>query len=199
MAQPRPFDPTCQRRAPTRSFPPYRHLPGETPHPRTHLRGHAYGAEAGYDGLPLRPDNWHCNEAYLFGVDLYNYAYWWEAHEQWEGLWRLAGSQSVCGLYLRGLIQISAVLIKWHQGNQRGTAGLSGRGRDRLEQVLTGGKREVYMGLDLRDFLRRVDGFLAHFPGPGAMDAVYEDPGLAPLIHLETACTQPRTCCTTAS
>ena len=122
-------------------------MPGETPHPRTHPRGHAYGTEAGYDGLPLLPDNWHCNQAYLFGVDLYNYAYWWEAHEQWEGLWRLAGSQSVCGLYLRGLIQISAALIKWHQGNQRGTVGLFGRGRDRLEQVLTGGKREVYMGL----------------------------------------------------
>ena len=25
---------------------------------------------------------------YLYAIDLYNYAYWWECHEVLEGLWR---------------------------------------------------------------------------------------------------------------
>jgi hypothetical protein len=45
MVQPRPFDPACQRWVPELNFPPYRHLPGETPHPHTHLDGHGYGFE----------------------------------------------------------------------------------------------------------------------------------------------------------
>ena len=147
------------RYVPHCSFPPYRHLPGQTPHPRTHPRGHGYGRQEQYDGAPLREDNWRQNTPYLFGIDLYNCAYWWEAHEQWEVLWHLAGRQTSSGLYLQGLIQTAAALIKWHQGNRRGRGTLWGRGRGKLARV--GAVQRVYMGLDLEDFIERLDGFFA--------------------------------------
>lgn len=184
MIEPRPFDPTCLRWVARLKFPPYRHLPGETPHPRTHPEGHSYGAIETYEGPPLLPDEWWENEAYLFGVDLYNYAYWWEAHEQWEGLWHLAGAQSVCGLYLQGLIQVGAALIKWHQGNRRGLIKLSGKGRDKLERVRGAVEGGVYMGLDLRDFLQQLEAFLGAFPVREKAGAVYCNSALAPLIRL---------------
>ena len=156
--QPAPFDISVGRYAPGLTFPPYRHVPGHTPHPRTDPAGHSHG-------LPepaseeLRQDNWHAHPAYLFGADLFNHAYWWEAHEQWEVLWHLAGRQTSSGLYLQGLIQTAAALIKWHQGNRRGRGTLWGRGRGKLARV--GAVQRVYMGLDLEDFIERLDGFFA--------------------------------------
>ena len=184
MNQPRPFEPLCRRWVARLKFPPYRHLPGETPHPRIHPEGHSYGVTEPLEGKLLSPAAWWENEAYLFGVDLYNYAYWWEAHEQWEGLWRLAGVKSLCGLYLQGLIQVGAALIKWHQGNRRGASKLAAKGCDKLERVcgVVGGG--VYMGLDLRDFLQRLENLQEVFPTSEESDTIYCNPALMPLIHL---------------
>mgnify|MGYP001825962430 CR=1 FL=1 len=41
----RPFDPRCRCYLRDFSFPPYRHRPGETPHPYTSPAGHSYGEE----------------------------------------------------------------------------------------------------------------------------------------------------------
>lgn len=182
MPQSRPFDPACQRYAPDRSFPPYRHRPGQTPHPRTHPQGHSYRAEPPHPLRPVHPDTWSANQDYLFGVDLFNGAYWWEAHEQWEALWRLEAPASVCGLYLQGLIQIAAALIKWSLGNAPGAKKLSTQGREKLAQVAAACTEPVYMGLDLPAFLRCLDLFLAADPlfSPGAC----AHPEQAPLIQL---------------
>ena len=84
--QPKPFEPDWQRYCPQKPFPPYRHIPGVTPHPIRDPRGHSYGIEEVHDVDPLPPELWQQNEDYLYGVDLYNFAYWWEAHEAWGGV-----------------------------------------------------------------------------------------------------------------
>ena len=76
MPQPQPFDASHTRYAPNLPFPPYRHVPGETPHPHTHPQGHSHGRELKYYGLPLASDNWARNGIYLGATDLFNYAYW---------------------------------------------------------------------------------------------------------------------------
>lgn len=154
--QPRPFAPALPRWTPHLSFPAYRHLPGQTPHPRTHPHGHSCGCPT-RSTTALLANHWPQNEAYLFGVDLYNHAYWWEAHEQWELLWHLAGRQTLCGQYLQALIQTGAALIKWQQGNRRGVDKLWPQGRSKLEKVLAA--EQIYMGLDLADFLQRHTSF----------------------------------------
>src|SRR3989338_7998386 len=61
-------------------FPPYRFIPGENPHPTENPCGHSYGKKGLDIGLFV-PADWRKNEQYLFGIDLYNYGYWWESHE----------------------------------------------------------------------------------------------------------------------
>ena len=56
------------------------------PHPTNSPEGHSYGKED-EEHEKWDSDLWKDNEDYLFGIDLYNYHYYWEAHEAWEGLW----------------------------------------------------------------------------------------------------------------
>ncbi|MCB1155573.1 DUF309 domain-containing protein, partial [bacterium] len=116
--EPTPFDLTWPRYAPRRPFPSYRFIPGRAPHPITHPDGHSHGRPEPVFA-PLTERNWRESGEYLFGVDLYNFAYWWEAHEAWEGLWRVS-AEPVAG-FLQGWIQCSGALIKAHMGDEGGT------------------------------------------------------------------------------
>lgn len=181
--QPKPFDPSVLRNAPDRLFPPYRHLPGDTPHPRKHPRGHSHGIPDLCESPPLTATNWGTNAAYLYGVDLFNYAYWWEAHEQWEGLWLQTNEQPKEGDlsrdYLQGLIQASASLLKWHQGYAEGMRRLEVRARSRLHRVAS--TIPVYMGLDAGEFLRRLARLLA---GGTRAESATAMPSEGPVIRL---------------
>lgn len=140
-------------------LPPYRHMPGVTPHPIHHPGGHRYDAPDADPSPALfrLPDEWnHCAE-YLYGVDLFNAGYFWEAHESWEGAWRVAGRESRPGHFLQGLIQIAAACLKFHEGNGRGVAKLTERAADHLDPFAGGS----YMGLDLDAWRRRAGRFLA--------------------------------------
>ncbi len=161
MGQSGLFDPTCPRYLPDLEFPPYRHLPGQTPHPRTHPLGHRFALPG--TSLPLTAENWPTHRAYLAGVDLYNHAFWWEAHEAWEGPW--GTSAPGCRHHLQGLVQLAAALIKWHQGNRRGMAKLAHSSRALLEAVAA--EHPHHLGLDLPDLLARTDAFFAASPEPG--------------------------------
>lgn len=54
------------------------------------------------------PAQWRRLIPYLYGVDLHNHGFWWEAHEVWEGLWHAAGRTTASGRFVQGLIQIAA-------------------------------------------------------------------------------------------
>ena len=183
MRQPRPFDPGYQAYVPDAVLPRYRHVPGATPHPHRHPAGHSFGADPGAAAKRLQADGWPRNRTYLLAADLYNLAYWWEAHEWWEALWHLEERTAPAGLFLQGLIQIAAGFLKWHQGNARGVALLHGNGRRKLERVLRLTGAGTYMGLDVADFLLRLEGFDQQFPVVCA--AAYADPEKAPLIKLQ--------------
>ncbi|HZR47351.1 MAG TPA: DUF309 domain-containing protein [Candidatus Manganitrophaceae bacterium] len=55
-------------------------------------------------------------ERYLHGVDLFNRFYFWEAHEVWEALWKSHPPESDPALFVQGLINLSASLLKLHMG-----------------------------------------------------------------------------------
>ena len=150
------------RYAPEIPFPTYSHVPGQTPHPQKHLDGHSYAAIE-YDGPALTTDSWQDNKAYLYGVDLFNYGYWWEVHEPWEGLWKMALKESRERIYLQGLIQTAAALLKRRMGNQRGVEKLSRQAREKLDQV--GGGSALYMGLRVADFTEAMEDALASSDG----------------------------------
>ncbi|MBI4455122.1 MAG: DUF309 domain-containing protein [Acidobacteria bacterium] len=150
--QPEPYDVNGFRYT-TRDFPPYRHLPGVTPHPRLHSRGHQFGKKE----VLLEPFNvasWWLSQPYLYGVDLYNFAYFWEAHEAWEEIWRTTERNDLPERFLKGVIQLAAALLKRHQGFSRGMSHLSRRGLDRLRAVAE--VHTDYAGVDLADYIRRM-------------------------------------------
>lgn len=174
MGQPGLCDPAWPRYLPDLALPPYRHLPGQTPHPHTHPQGHRF-ALTGPD-QPLTSENWQTHRAYLAGVDLYNHAFWWEAHEAWEGPWGISAPE--CRRHLQGLVQLAAALIKWHQGNQRGMAKLARSSRALLAEVVA--EHPHHLGLDLSDLLQRADIFFAAPPESGTANPVPVLP-----IHLD--------------
>ena len=119
--------------------------------------GTVTAVEEEHDAEPLPPEMWRQNEDYLYGVDLYNFAYWWEAHEAWEGLWHQA--EDTYRLFLQGLIQVSAAFIKYHTRMLRPLRTLSTAGRDKLRQVVVecDDASGNYMGLNLPAFLDTAD------------------------------------------
>lgn len=163
-----PLFPENRRYWPKRPFPPYRYVPGLNPHPTAHPRGHSWGREEIRSYRP--PANWHENAAYLYGIDLYHQGFLWEAHECWEGLWRLVERQSAEGLFLQSLILNAAAQFKAHLGVLRGVTALSRHARECLQSVATmrgDHAGEGYMGLNLLDLLAQMDRHYNQVWSPG--------------------------------
>ena len=153
---------TAVRYAPGRPFPVYAFLPGRDPHPTRDPRGHSFGAEAARPPC-LPPGRWRESEAYLYGVDLYNHGYLWEAHEAWEGLWHASKSDADQAAFLQGLIQCAAAALKIPMEQPGGLTRLAGMGAARLEEVARrAGAR--FMGLEIPAFVREFRAFAASEP-----------------------------------
>lgn len=133
----------------TLPFPSYRFVPGLNPHPRKHQQGHSYGtAEA--KPRDWEASGWRVLTPYLYGIDLYNYCYWWECHETLEGLWISAGRYAPHAQFVQGLIQVAAANLHWHKGNRQPARSLAKKGTERIEAAA--GKEETYMGIGVETF-----------------------------------------------
>ncbi len=156
-------DASPARYAPARAFPSYAFLPGKDPHPTRHPEGHSF-VEGEEPAASYRaPENWRSNEDYLFGVDLYNFGYLWEAHEAWEGIWLVSKHDKAQYLALQGLIQCSAAALKLRLEEPRGFAKLSSAGLARIDRVCEEAPMP-FMGLDLARFAREFREFVASEP-----------------------------------
>ncbi len=141
-----------------RSFPAYRFVPGKGPHPTRDPEGHSFGVKEKELEI-FDPDSWASCSQYLYGVDLFNHDYWWEAHEAWEAVWRAAGRRSITGLFTQGLIQISVARLKLHQGFGDAAKRLA---RDGLAKIsLVEGN---YLGINVADFRAEVQSHFFHIP-----------------------------------
>lgn len=89
-----------------RPFPSYAYLPGRGPHPVRHPAGHSYLVQ------PVRVIASLESEEFVWGQDLFNHGYYWEAHEAWEGLWQVADRESPLRAFLKALILLSAAGVK---------------------------------------------------------------------------------------
>jgi len=154
------------RYAPDRAFPSYAYLPGRDPHPTRDPRGHSHGPAHERESARARyldADLWRDNEEYLYGVDLYNDGFLWEAHEAWESLWHLAKQDPDQASFLQGLIQCSAASLKIPMKQPGGLARLAAMGTGRLEEVAQrSGPR--FMGLDVPAFVEAFREFATSEP-----------------------------------
>ena len=64
------------------------------------------------------------SEDYLYGIDLYNWTYWWEAHEIFEGFWHAYGRDTPAGNFFQALIHRAAAHLKRELGNEQATRNL---------------------------------------------------------------------------
>ena len=111
----------------------------------------------------LSPEAWRENEDYLFGIDLYNAGYLWEAHEAWERIWHPSRHDALQADFLQGLIQCAAACLKIPMQQPAGLERLTQAAMQRLERVAkTAGP--LYMGLDLAQFTESFRAFAAGSP-----------------------------------
>jgi hypothetical protein len=96
-------------------IPEYTYVPGSgTPHPIRDPNGHSFGRKGTGANAPklLVQDEWANNRTYLLAIDYFNLGYYWEAHEEWERLWRVSGADTIIGRFLKGLIKLAAAGVK---------------------------------------------------------------------------------------
>jgi len=167
-------------------FPPYRYVPGAHPHPIAHPQGHSHRPHGSPHPIVqhVPPDRWRDSEDYLYGCDLYNHAFWWEAHEAWEGLWQTCDKKSTQGRFLQGLIQAAACHLKLHMKSQAGVERL----RPSSLGYLKGAAEEIpaarYMGLDLPGFIVALQAYFdARIESGGRMEG--HDPAVYPYLILD--------------
>ncbi|MCW8860270.1 MAG: DUF309 domain-containing protein [Deltaproteobacteria bacterium] len=145
-------------------FPRYRYIPfqGDLPHPRNDPEGHSFGLEE--EDLPtFTPKDWTTCQPYLYGVDLFNYGYCWEAHEAWETVWLAAGRETLTGNFVQGLIQIAAAQLKRFMQEDDGAQLLTATGIQKLSVV-----NGLFLGIECATFIAEVEAALnkdnPHFP-----------------------------------
>ena len=101
------------------------------------------------------------DDDFLYGIDLFNAAYWWEAHVYFERLWAETPSADERE-FLQGLIQLAAALVKRRAGSAAGEAKLTEKALEKLRHT-----RErsgaVHMGV-------RLDLLIASIEDNGAVD-----------------------------
>lgn len=115
-------------------LPPYSYVPGVGPHPVSDPAGHMHGV---VHDVPPALDPWHWGQSpqFLFGIDLFNQGYYWEAHEAWESLWHAAGRQGTAAAWLKCLIKLAAAGVKAREGNPRGVQRHAERALQLLSEV----------------------------------------------------------------
>lgn len=127
------------RLCPERPLPPYSYVPGRFPHPISHPDGHSY-SPSGHPvttGAAQPPSlvSWPPPSDLLFGLDLFNHAFYWEAHEIWEQLWILCGRSGRDADFLKALIKLAAAGVKAREGNPTGVKRHANRAHQLLQVV----------------------------------------------------------------
>ena len=126
-----------------RPFPSYRFVPGRSPHPVRDPEGHSYNKPP-VQLAAFTAGDWQSCDEYLYGIDLFNHGYWWEAHEALETVWVAAGRQTETGLFIQGLILIAVAHLKMYQGFNNVGRRMAEDGLDKMKH-----EQGVYLGIDV--------------------------------------------------
>jgi hypothetical protein len=128
----------------SRPFPAYAYVPGQRPHPHRDPKGHSYGDPESMPA-PVAPEDWHHSADYRYAVDLYNFGYWWECHEVFEGLWKAVGSKTEGGSFFQALVDLAAGNLKHRMQNTASAIKLWNVSLARFAKLPS-----PYMGVDIR-------------------------------------------------
>lgn len=152
------------RYVPNRDFPPYSYVPGYHPHPLDDPEGHSFGLDE--RNLPEPdPSHWQDCEDYLYGIDLFNYGYYWEAHEIWEEVWNACGRTGKSADFFKGLIKLAASGVKVRTNTPNGVLAHSVGAVEQFHKVKASqNETESFMGLDLSILIANANSVATHPP-----------------------------------
>ncbi|MGD1926297.1 MAG: DUF309 domain-containing protein [Paracoccaceae bacterium] len=153
------------------------HVPGRTPRP---TQSPAFDAA---QGAPVYTVDkmWAQNETYLYGIALYNAAFFWEAHEVWEPVWMRAMGNSRERLLMQALIQLANACLKIEMERPKAALRLLDIAGQRCADAACGGPS--LMGLSLTTLEASIASFTTsvHAANPeSATELLCEKPLLAP-------------------
>jgi uncharacterized protein len=151
-----PMSENAPRYLPGRALPATAFLPGRSARPTAALAGRNSAGD-------LTASTWRTHADYLWGVDLYNAGFAWEAHEAWEEIWRGTPQPSSERLFLQGLIQCAAASVKSALGQTDAVQRIAKRALDRLERVRAREPR-IYLGVELESFIAEFRHFVLTQP-----------------------------------
>lgn len=106
------------RLVPERELPRYTYVPGRTPRPQH--RETISGGQTEERPIVLPAPSPRVRREFLYGLDLFNHGYYWEAHEVWEDLWHAAGRSGPTADFFKGLIKLAAAGVKSLEGSAVG-------------------------------------------------------------------------------
>jgi predicted metal-dependent hydrolase len=96
-----------------------------------------------------QPEN---NGALEEGIRLFNRGKFFEAHEVWEQVWKLAKANE--RTFYHGLIQAAAALVHIQRGNYAGAVSVYLKARRNLERL-----PELWMGIELGQFRSSLEAY----------------------------------------
>lgn len=124
-------------------FPPYAHLPGVSVHPNKP------GGHQADRGEP-KASTENAQELFEYGIDLFNFGYFWEAHVYFEALWHFEGRSGGNADFLKALIKLSAAALKARMNSTEAALGHKLRAHELLELTST---PQIYRGLTKQTLL----------------------------------------------
>lgn len=175
------------RYVPKRPFPDYAFVPGQHVHPVTNPQGHSFGRMETQPEPLNRSAPRSCSD-FLYGIDLFNAGFYWEAHETWEGLWIAAGRTGTTADFLKGLIKLAAAGVKSREGIRPGVQRHAIRARQLFAHVATESKIDsrIYAGLRI-DELDQIAAGLAERPVVDTSRTIGGHPTLRVRLVIETS------------
>lgn len=166
------------RYCPNRPLPPYSYVPGHFPHPVSDPAGHSYAHSAPTTGPPppraasepiSLASDWAQAADYLFGIDLFNQGYYWEAHETWESLWIQFARTGRDADFTKGLIKLAAAGVKAREGRPLGVQRHARRARELFllvaDQLRQNDRPAFLGGLDLPSLTEAAGSIAANAAG----------------------------------
>lgn len=131
------------------NLPSHAHVPGTGSRPDLVPLEHAKQLAPGV----TQANGWQTNIPYLYGHDLKQAGYYWEAHEVWEAVWLATPANGPERLLLQALIQNANALLKSKMQRENAAERLQAQVEELRQDLVSrlGGQIESYMGVAIEN------------------------------------------------
>lgn len=141
-------DTEIPRLLPSVELPKYTFIQGSSlPHPYRDPAGHSHGRK-NRTTKALVPEFWADSRIFLLAVDYFNFGYYWEAHDEFERLWRAAGPDTIIGRFLKGLVKLSAAGMKVREHSIHGVRRHAASAGEVFADIAAETSQDRYCGLE---------------------------------------------------